>query len=90
MPDANSQLEGIWDACATGILNAWDACGWLIPALLLTLLLFAVFALICFACEGIEFDEGLIEGPVAIFRWSRKTFKSERGTGGSAMRSPET
>jgi hypothetical protein len=78
MPDANSQLDGLWDTCAAAILNTWDAYSWVLPALLLTLLFFGVFALICFALEDLDFDASLIEAPVAIFRWSKKTFQSQR------------
>jgi hypothetical protein len=77
MGDASSQLDTFWDTCAAAVLNAWDACAWIIPALLLTLLLFGLFALICFALDGLDFDAPLIEGPVAIFRWCRRTFQSD-------------
>jgi hypothetical protein len=77
MGDANSQFDGLWDTCAAAILNAWDAYSWVLPALLLTLLFFGVFALICFALEDLDLDASLIEAPVAIFRWSRKTFQSQ-------------
>jgi hypothetical protein len=78
MGDANSQLDGLWDTCAAAILNTWDAYSWVLPALLLTLLFFGVIALICFALQDLDFDTSLIEAPVAIFRWSRKTFQSQR------------
>jgi hypothetical protein len=78
MGDANSQLDGLWDTCAAAILNTWDAYSWVVPALLLTLLFFGAIALICFALQDLDFDAPLIEAPVAIFRWSRKTFQSQR------------
>ncbi len=78
MPDANSQLAGLWDTCATALLNTWDAYGWILPAILLTLLFFGAIVLVCWALADLDFDAGLIEAPIGIFRWCRKTFQSQR------------
>ena len=75
--DDGSQLESLWDSCAAFVLNAYDAYGWMVPALLLTLLFFTVLALICWALEGIELDLPVFEGPVAIFGWCRKNWQSQ-------------
>ena len=73
--DPGSQLDTLWDTCATALLTAWDSYAWLPPAFLLTLLFFAAVALLCWALEDIDFDVGLVEAPVAIFRWSKRTFQ---------------
>jgi hypothetical protein len=73
--DGNSQLESLWDACAAAVLNTYDAYGWLLPALLLTLLFFLVFAIVCWAMDDIGLDLPILEGPAAIFRCCRKRWE---------------
>ncbi|HWE85826.1 MAG TPA: hypothetical protein VG267_12850 [Terracidiphilus sp.] len=74
--DSNSQLESLWDTCAGTLINTWDVYGWLIPALLLTILFFAVIAFVCWALEDVDFDLPIFEGPRCIFRWCKRRWQS--------------
>lgn len=76
--DGSSQIDSLWDSCATFVLSAYDAYGWVVPALLLTLLFFTLIAAICWALDDIV-EAPVLEGPRAIFRWCRQNWEPQRG-----------
>jgi hypothetical protein len=75
----NSQLEGLWDAAATVVFNVYDAYGWVIPAVLLSLLLLGVLVLLAWALEDLPVDAEILQGFGGIFRWTRKRWRDRRG-----------
>jgi len=78
--DGNSQLEGLWDAAASAVLNVYDAYGWVVPALLLSLLLLGVLVLLAWALEDLPVDAEALQGFGGIFRWTRKRWREGRGS----------
>jgi uncharacterized membrane protein len=62
---------------APGIYSVYDGLGWIVPALFLTLLLFAFYVLLCWTFEDMIIDFPLIRGPRFIFGWSRKLWRGE-------------
>jgi hypothetical protein len=83
--DWSSQLERLWDAMATAVLNVYDAYGWVIPAVLLSLLLLlllvGVIGLIASAVGELPLDADVpvFEGFGGIFRWTREIWRAGRG-----------
>jgi hypothetical protein len=75
--DGGSQFESLWDGCAAALFNVYDGYGWIVPALLLTLLFFLALALLCWWAEDV-FVEPMFQGPSAIFRWCRHRWKPQR------------
>jgi len=78
--EGNSFLEGLWDAAASTLFNVYDAYGWVIPALLLSLLLLVVLALLAWALEDLPVDVEVLQGFGGIFRWTRKWWREGRGS----------
>jgi hypothetical protein len=76
--DGNSQLERLWDAAASIIFNAIDAYGWIIPAVLLSILLLGLIALVAWWLEDLPLDPEILQGFGGIFRWTRKWWRDSR------------
>ena len=47
MSDGSSQFDSLVDSVGYWFFNIYDAYGWYVPALFLTLLLFSALALLC-------------------------------------------
>jgi len=77
--DGNSGLEALWDTAASAVLNVYVAYGWVIPALLLSLLLLGVLALLAWALDDLPVDAEALQGFGGIFRWTRKKWQEGRG-----------
>ena len=73
--DGGSQLETLWNTAASGVYNAIDAYGWVVPAVVLTALMFVVLFAIGSALDGAGFDFPLGESVGGIFRWTRKWWR---------------
>jgi hypothetical protein len=69
--DSYSQLERLGDADGSVVLNVLDAYGWIVPAVLMTILLLGVVILIAWALEELPFELPVFEGIGGIFKWSR-------------------
>lgn len=76
--DGNSQIESLWSACAGTIAQQWDAYGWVVPALLLTLVFFAAIGWLCWALEDLPVDVPLVKVPKWIFRRMRLIWRVRR------------
>lgn len=76
--DEKSLLEGLWDAFTSGVINVYDGYGWIIPALLLTILLLGVLVLIAYAVEDLPIDVEIFDGIGGIFKWTRRRWKGSR------------
>jgi len=76
--DEKSLFDGLWDTLSSAVFNAYDAYGWIIPALLLTILLFAIVVLIAYAMEDIPIDVEIFHGVGAIFKWTRRRWRGDR------------
>ena len=80
--DGSSQLEGLWDAAVAGVINAYTAWGWVVPATLLTMLFCAVVVLLCRFLEDLPLDAEVVRTPVAIFRWTRTRWRETQWSNG--------
>ena len=78
--EGNSFLESLSDASASALFNVYDAYGWVIPAVLLSLLLLGALALLAWALEDLPLDAELFQGFGGIFRWSRRWWREGRGS----------
>jgi hypothetical protein len=78
--DGNSQFESLWDTCAATLINTWDIYGWVVPALLLTILFFAAIAQFCWALEDISSELPVCRGPKWIFHRMRLIWRARRIT----------
>jgi hypothetical protein len=76
--ESSSQLDGLVDFVTPAIFNAYDAYGWLIPAVLLTVVFFGLFFLACYLFEEIPMDFPIFRGPRFIFSWSREHWGKSR------------
>jgi hypothetical protein len=76
--DEKSLFDGVWDTFSSAVFNAWDGYGWILPALLLTLLLLGVLVLIAWAMEDFPIDVDIFDGIGGIFRWTRRRWKGDR------------
>jgi hypothetical protein len=82
--DDGSQLESLWNITANAVIDAYNAWGWVVPAIFLTALFGVVCLLLielasslhleCFADLSPE-----IEPISAIFSWTRKEWLSAHG-----------
>ena len=90
--DWSSQLERLWDAMATAVLNVYDAYGWVIPAVLLSLLLLVLLvgvlgalasALAAVGVDDLPLDADVFGGLAGmfrgVFRWTRENWRAGRG-----------
>lgn len=71
--DDGSQLAALWDAAASTIFNVYDAYGWIVPALVLSLLFLALIALFGYLLDDIPVE--FLDGFVGVFRWTRKRWR---------------
>ena len=76
--DGKSLFEGLWDTFSSAVFNAYDAYGWILPALLLTTLLLGVLVLIACAMEDLPIDVEIFDGIGGIFKWTRRWWKGNR------------
>jgi len=65
---------------ATAVFNVYDAYGWVILAVLLSVLLLGVLALPAWALEDLPVDAEVFQGFGGIFRWTRKWWREERAS----------
>ena len=83
--DWSSRLEGLWDAMATAVLNVYDAYGWVIPAVLLSLLLLVLLIGVLWLVASavgelsLDADVNVFGGFGGIFRWTRENWRAGRG-----------
>lgn len=73
--DDNSLLENLWNAVSSAILSAVDAYGWIVSALVLSVLFLGLIALSAWLFEDIPFE--MIEGFGHVFRWTRRAWRRE-------------
>jgi len=96
--DWSSQLERLWDAMATAVLNVYDAYGWVIPAVLLSLLLLVllvgVIGLLAWALAAVGVDDLPVDADVfsglagmfrGVFRWTRESWQGQSWHDGAAI-----
>lgn len=76
--DEKQLFEGLWDTFSSTVSNAYDGYGWILPAVLLTILLLGVLALIAYAIEDLPIDVEIFDGIGGIFRWTRRWWKGNR------------
>ena len=75
--DGNSQLERLWDAAAAGLCNIYDAYGWGVPAVLLSMVFLGLRALLAWALEDLPVDLEVFQGFGGIFRWMRSRWREK-------------
>jgi hypothetical protein len=85
--DGGSQLAWLWDAAVTGVLDVYNAWGWILPAILLTLLFCVVVVILCWILEDLPPEMEIVRTPFAIFRWTRRRWRethwnNRKGTSG--------
>jgi hypothetical protein len=73
--DEKPLLDGLWDSFSLVVFNSYDSYGWILPALLLTILLLGVLLLFAWATEDLPIDVGIFETVSDIFKWSRRRWK---------------
>jgi hypothetical protein len=69
--DGSSQLEAMWDSLAAMVLNVYDAYGWIVPALLLSVLFLGLIALFAWLTEELPLDLEIFRCLGGIFKWMR-------------------
>jgi hypothetical protein len=86
--DWSSQLDGLWDAMATAVLNVYDAYGWVIPALLLSIVVLVLLVGVLGLLASIGVDDLPVDADVfggvggmfrGIFRWTHENWRAGRG-----------
>jgi hypothetical protein len=60
------------------VFIAYDGHGWILPALLLTILLLGILVLIACAMEDLPINVEMFDGVAGIFRWTRRWWKGNR------------
>lgn len=73
-----SLFEGLWDTISSAMFNVFDSYGWIIPAVLLTMLLLGILVLISYAMEDLPIDAEIFDGVGGIFRCTRRWWKGNR------------
>jgi hypothetical protein len=73
--DGNSQLVAMWDAAVAAITNTFDAYGWIVPAVLISVLLIALLGLVGYLTEDLPFDADVFNVFPAIFKWMRESWQ---------------
>lgn len=76
--DGGSQLEQLCDTAASAAFSVYDAYGWMVPALLLSVLFLGLLALLCWALEDLPLEPEILRGFPGIFRWSRRVWQNGR------------
>jgi hypothetical protein len=82
--DSGTPLNGLWDSLSTAVVNAMDPLGWILPALILTLLFLGAVALVAWWLEDLPVELEIFQAIGGIFKWTRKWWRGER-TSGSAV-----
>lgn len=54
--DGGSPLDGLWDSISSAVVSFVDAFGWILPALVLTILFLGLIALVAFWLDDLPFD----------------------------------
>ena len=78
MSEGPSQLDSLLDSVGVWFFNIYDAYGWYVPALFLTVLFFAALALLCYAMEDFPIEPCIFRAPKAIFTWTKKQWRQEK------------
>jgi len=76
--DEKSLFAGLWDALSSAVINAYDAYGWILPALFLTVLLLAILVVIAWAAEDLPFEIEIFDSVGGIFKWARRCWRGNR------------
>jgi hypothetical protein len=75
--DGNSQLDRLMDTLASSIWYTYDAYGWIVPAIFLTLLFFAAVVLLCWLADVIPLEGEILTAPHSIFNCMRKRWQTK-------------
>ena len=75
VPSDGEQLNNLLDSVSTAIFSAYDAYGWIAPALLLTILFLALMALFALSFDDLPME--FLEGIPRIFLWTRTRWRGE-------------
>lgn len=75
--DGGSPLDGLWDSISSAVVSFVDAFGWILPALVLTILFLGLIALVAFWLDDLPFDFEILQGVGGIFRWTRRWWRGE-------------
>jgi hypothetical protein len=68
----------LYSGCkSSAAFNAYDGYGWILPALVLTILLIGVLVLIASAIEGLAIDVEIFQGIGGIFKWTRRWWSGD-------------
>ncbi len=76
--DEKSLFAGLWDTFSSAAFNAYDGYGWILPALLLTILLLGVLVLVACAIDDLPIDVEIFQGIGCIFKWTRRWWRGDR------------
>ena len=79
--DGNSQFESLWNTVVAGFYYAFDAYGWVLPAVVLSVMLLCLIALLAWWLEDIPFDMDLFRAIGGIFRWTRERWRGPSAIG---------
>ena len=77
MSEGSSQLDSLLDSVGVWFFNIYDAYGWYVPALFLTVLFIAALALLSYVLEDIPLEPDIFRAPKAIFAWTRKRWRQK-------------
>lgn len=77
-PYGNAQAAGFWETLTSALSEFVDVYGWILPALLLTALLIAGIALLCFFLDDLPLEVPIIRVGRRIFRSTRRNWISAR------------
>ncbi|MFZ1086207.1 MAG: hypothetical protein WAN35_14680 [Terracidiphilus sp.] len=67
------RVNELWDSAASVIFNVYDAYGWIVPAVFLSLLFLLVIGFIAWAAEDLPVE--CLEGFGGIWRWVRRWWR---------------
>jgi hypothetical protein len=73
MPNSSdSLLENLLGSFSSSILDLFNACAWIVPAIIGTLLFVAACALLCWIADDLILELPWLSGPRFIFQWARR------------------
>jgi hypothetical protein len=72
MSNGDSFLENLLSSLSSAILDLFSACAWIAPAILCTLIFFALCLLLCWMTEDLLVELPWFRGPRFIFRCARQ------------------
>ena len=78
MPSDGERLNSLFDSVSTAIFGAYDAYGWVLPALLLTILVFGLIALFALSFDDLPVE--FLEAVPRVFLWTRARWRGEPAT----------